>query len=280
MASLAVRWLCTAYLALSLFLQWLISWLLQMIFIGVSYPFISVDRRADICGHIFRFVSFIGMDLLNPFWGSTVTNSFPEVKPRADGKPKRVILMMNHLSNADPFVCIRSMLPRDGTWVAKDDLFRNPLGGWAMSNADDLRVVFADKSSGFETIKGTVGPMMLEAAKKVHRGRMLCIYPEGTRNPNPAGPLQPFRLGFFTLAIDNDVTIVPLALSGTEKTWPRDSNLLDNATCFFTFGEPVEASKFGSAQELADHVWKIINDLREKHPDRIALREQNGKKQQ
>lgn len=280
MAPYPVRLLCTLYLALSLIVQWVLTWLLQILFIAVSYPFTTKERRQDICGHIFRFISFVGMDVLNPFWKVTMNNKFPAIPPRADGGKPRLILMLNHLSDADPFVSIRTFLPRDGTWIAKGDLFSIPFGGWAMGNADDLKVVFRNKTSGFETVKGTVGPMMEAAAAKVRRGRMLCIFPEGTRNTHPEGDLEPFRLGFFKLAIDNDVTIVPLAVSGTEKMWPRGSSVMDKAEAFFTFGEPVEASKFDSAQQLADHVFKVISGMRERHPDRIAFHATQGKKSQ
>ncbi|EPY40720.1 1-acyl-sn-glycerol-3-phosphateacyltransferase-l ik eprotein [Angomonas deanei] len=261
-----LRVLCTIYLFISLLFQWLISWLLQTIYQIIAYPFTTKEQRQDICGHIFRFVSFIGMDLLNPFWRVHVLNKFPKTEN------KKVILMMNHLSGADPFVAIRSMLPRDGSWIAKDELFRVPLGGWSMANAGDLAVHFKSKKDGFQTVKGTVGPMMEEARTKLRRGRMLCVFPEGIRNKNPEGPLNPFRLGFFNLARDESAVIVPLAISGTEKLWPRGSPAMDSADAYFTFGEPVEAAQFESAEELSQHVFKVITDLRESHPDRVALR--------
>lgn len=149
------------------------------------------------------------MDILNPFWHVHVRNSFP------DPKSHKVILMMNHLSSADPFTSIRAFFPRDGSWVCKSGLFKIPFGGWGLANAGDLCVYFRHKSESFETIKGSVGPMMDDARAKLRRGRMLCIYPEGTRNRHPEGPLCPFRLGFFSLALEEGAVIVPLAVSGS-----------------------------------------------------------------
>ncbi|CAJ1011332.1 putative Acyltransferase [Leishmania naiffi] len=268
-----LRFLCTMYLILSLIVQWILVWVVQVLFIVVSFPFTTSEFRQDICGHIFRKVSFVGMDLLNPFWRIHVLNKFPNVTN------KKVIVMLNHLSGADPFVSIRSLLPRDGTWIAKGGLFRVPFGGWALYNSGDLAVHFRDKKTSFATVKGTVGPMMENARRRLRRGRMLCVFPEGIRNMNPEGPLNPFRLGFFSLAVDEGATIVPLALSGTEKLWPRGSALMDAADAYFSFGEPVDARNFKSAEELSQHIWNVMTELREKHPDRVELHARRTKAQ-
>ncbi|KAG5496256.1 hypothetical protein JKF63_02557 [Porcisia hertigi] len=269
----AFRLLCTVYLIASLIVQWILAWIVQVVFKIIFFSFTTAELRQDVCGHIFRMISFIGMDFLNPFWRIHVLNKFPEVKS------KKVIVMMNHLSDADPFVSIRSMLPRDGTWIAKAGLFRVPFGGWAMSNSGDLAVHFRDKKTSLATVKGTVGPMMESARERLRRGRMLCVFPEGTRSNTPDGPLNPFRLGFFSLALEEGATIVPLALSGTEKLWPRGSALMNAADAFFSFGAPLDASNFKSAEELSQHVWNVMTQLRESHPDRIELRAQLAKAQ-
>lgn len=261
-----VRLLCTLYIYSSLLVQWLVTWVAQVVAMAVAYPFTTRDSRQDMCGHIFRKVSFLGMDVLNPFWKIKVLNKFPECKN------KKILVMMNHLSGADPFTTIRAMLPHDGSWVAKAGLFRVPFGGWAMYNAGDLSVKFQNKKMGFATVKGSVGPLMENARGRLRRGRMLCIFPEGIRNRNPKGPLNPFRLGFFSLALEEGATIVPLAISGTEDLWMDDISILNPGTAYFSFGEAIDASKFSTAEELSQHVWNVITELRESHPDRIAYR--------
>ncbi|CCW70677.1 unnamed protein product [Phytomonas sp. Hart1] len=263
---LIVRLFGTIFLVSTLIIQWILAWFLQVIFIIITFPFISKNKRQDGCGHIFRFVSFVGADFLNPFWRIHILNKFPPTKH------DRVLLMMNHLSGSDPFLMIRSMLPRDGSWIAKSGLFKLPFGGWCMANAGDLSVKFKNKRAGFETIKGTVGVMMMEAAQKLRRGRMLCVFPEGTRNVHPEGSILPFRKGFFALAIQESAIIVPLAVSGTDRMWPVGSILINSADAYLSFGDPIEAKEFENADSLADHVWKVMNDLRESHPDQIAIR--------
>ncbi|KEG14846.1 1-acyl-sn-glycerol-3-phosphate acyltransferase [Trypanosoma grayi] len=264
-----IRLIVTTYFMILMIIHWIIAWILQVILMAVTYPFVSREVQQDWCGYIFHAANFFSADFLNPFWKHHILKPFPEVKD------KKLIVMMNHLSNADPFLLVRVLFPRDASWVAKDELFRVPFGGWCMGNADDLKVHFKNKKAGFDTIKGTVGVMMEEARKKLRRGRPIAIFPEGIRNKNPEGGLLPFRLGFFTLAVEEGATVVPVAISGTQDCWPRGSPLLDKADTYFSCGEPIDASMFKTAEDLRDYVWQRLTEIRESHPDR-----QGAKKQQ
>lgn len=225
------------------------------------------------CGWIFRSLSHFFVTIVNPFWHVHRINRLPKVNN------KKVIIMMNHLSNADPFIACGSLFPKDGSWVAKNSLFTVPIGGWTLYNSGDLSVVFKDKGNSFDVVKGTVKPMMEKARKKLRRGRMLCIFPEGTRNPRPERDFFPFRLGFFQLALEEDAVIIPLAISGSEFLWPARSLLAGSGDAYLSFAEPVEASKFSDAQQLADHVRMILKSQRETHPDRIAAANLAAKKE-
>ncbi|PWV18797.1 putative 1-acyl-sn-glycerol-3-phosphate acyltransferase [Trypanosoma cruzi] len=257
-----IRSIVTAYVILLLAVHWIIAWILQLILIFFTYPFMGREKRQDCCGFIFRFANFISTDVLNPFWRSQILKPFPNVNG------KKVLIMMNHLSAADPFLMVRVLLPLDAAWIVKSGLFRVPFGGWCLSNANDLKVCFKNKREGLETVKGTVGVMMEEARRKLCRGRPIAVFPEGLRSKNPEGGLLPFRLGFFKLAVEEGATIVPIAISGTDKCWPLGSVLMDSSTAYFSCGDPVDASTFRTAEELRDHVWQLITDLRESHPDR------------
>ncbi|KAH9578785.1 Phospholipid/glycerol acyltransferase [Trypanosoma melophagium] len=270
---LFVRLLVTTYVLLCLTFCWILAWILQVLLMLVTYPFKSRAWQQDCCGSIFRYLNFICTDAINPFWKVHVLRPMPEVR---SGK---LLVMMNHLSSADPFIMIRAFLPHDASWVAKSGLFRVPFGGWCLHNADDLRVYFKNKQAGFETIKGTVGVMMEVARAKLRRGRRLAVFPEGVRNRHPDGGLLPFRLGFFTLAVEEAAMVVPVAISGTEHCWPRGSPLMDSADCYISCGDPIDAGNFETAEQLRDHVWAAITELREKHPDRQRLQGQQGKKE-
>lgn len=307
------RLLCSCYVFPALVVDFCVVWLLQVLYLVLSFPFVSAEQRSDTCGRIFRYISYLLIDRFNPFWHIHLLNEFPRGLHReADTPTKKIILMMNHTSSADPFLAIRAFLPRDGTWIAKAALFLVPIGGWSMANSDDLPVYFVDKHkhrhkqkmgavpaaeatkpsspaartpeaadneeitatfvNSFALVPGTVGPMMERARAKLRRGRMLCVFPEGTRSEHANRPyyLEPFRQGFFDLAVEEGATIVPMAISGTHRAWPRGSILMQPAHCYLSYGNVIEASKFSSAVELAAAVRSELLRVRETHPDRLG----------
>lgn len=257
-----LRVFATVYIFLMIFLSWVVAWTLQTITKLLVYPFTTLDQRQDICAHIFRKCSFLFADVLNPFWKSAVLSPFPALKPNT-----KFLVVMNHLSNADPWFAVRPILPYDCKWICKGSLFSVPFGGWGLANNGDLAIQFTAEKDGWGTKKGSVSAMMDRCKQLLGRAQPIAVFPEGVRNPKPEGPLGEFKLGFFTLAVEQGLTIVPLALSGSDKAWPRGDWKFDAATCYFSFGEPIEAVGC-TAEELRDKVWKVITDLREAHPDR------------
>lgn len=252
----------TCYVFLMILCSWIVAWTLQTVFIVLSYPFSSVEFRQDVCGHIFRRVSFLFVDLLNPFWRVNILRPFPNVERNA-----KLIVMLNHLSNADPWIAIRAILPRDCKWICKGSLFRVPFGGWGLANNGDLAVHFTADKDGWGTKKGSVGKMMEQCKALLDRRQPIAVFPEGVRNPNPAGPVGEFKLGFFTLAAAEGATIVPIAMSGGESAWPRGDWKFGLCTTYISCGDPVEAKGL-TAEELRDKVYASISSMRETHPDR------------
>eukprot|EP00744_Colponema_vietnamica_P012535 GILI01017592.1.p1 GENE.GILI01017592.1~~GILI01017592.1.p1 ORF type:complete len:266 (+),score=8.33 GILI01017592.1:40-798(+) len=247
-------------------LGWIVAWLLQVIVIIFSFPFTNQEQRLDICGHIFRRISYISTVFLNPMWSITILRKMP-VLP----KDAKKIVVMNHLSNADPWICSGSLLPSDYAWVCKGSLFKIPFGGWAIANSGDLKIEFTKEKGGWGVKKGSVAKLMEKSKRCLLRGRGLAVYPEGTRNPDPDGPTREFKLGYFTLAIEMGATIVPTAVSGTQRMWPKSEPLFDSSRAFISFGDPISA--VGETPEsLRDKTYAVIVEMRSQHPDEKAKR--------
>jgi 1-acyl-sn-glycerol-3-phosphate acyltransferase len=70
-------------------------------------------------------------------------------------------------------------------------------------------------------------------------GKILNLYPEGQRSFN--GSLQEFKHGAAILATELDVPIVPVALDGFYRVWPRKSRRIHLARVRIRFGEPILA---------------------------------------
>jgi glycerol-3-phosphate dehydrogenase (NAD(P)+) len=117
-----------------------------------------------------------------------------------------LIVAANHRSFLDPFV-IGASLPwsRPMNYVAKQELFRNPLQAW-----------FLSRLGAFPIRRGESDLESMETARLiVERGGTVCIFPEGTRHRR--GTLGNPKRGVGRLALQTGAPIVPVAVIGTEK---------------------------------------------------------------
>src|SRR3712207_1480086 len=115
-----------------------------------------------------------------------------------------LLLAANHRSFLDPFV-LGTMVKRPVYYVAKKELFANPLQGW-----------FLNALGAFPVDRGASDKEMLETARQIlARGDAVLIFPEGTR-VRPGGLGTPKR-GIGRLALETGAPVVPLAVLGTEN---------------------------------------------------------------
>ena len=202
-------------LGVQLLISWIVIYIIQNIVIAAMYFFSTRYQREKVNGYVFRFVSWLFMVGLNPFWGLKLLKPMPKIP-----QGQNFMVMINHLSNADPWLAIRPIWPYDCKWIAKGALFKVPIGGWGLANAGDIAIKFTKEKGGWGTEKGSVGKMMSDCDALLRKAQPIAIFPEGVRNPKPEGPIGPFKDGFFDLAIKTGSWIVPMALSGSEKCWP------------------------------------------------------------
>lgn len=260
----ALRAVLTIVLLLLMFLSWVVALLLQYAAIALMYPFSTKEQRQDVCGYIFRFMNFLVLDLLNPMWSNKNLRPLDRSKlPK--GRP--IIFMMNHLSNSDPWTCIRLLWPYDCKWICKGSLFSVPVGGWCLTNNGDLAVRFTKEKGGWGTEKGSVKALMDDAAQLLRRGQPIAVFPEGVRNKDGNGLMGEFKVGFFDLAIKEGAIIVPVAISGTHNMWPKGSWMFGFAKGYGTVCDYIE-TKGLTTEQLVEKTRKAIDAARNSHPDR------------
>lgn len=154
-----------------------------------------------------RVCRFLTKMIIKVFWGYSATGG--ELVPR-EGP---VILAPNHTSFLDP-PAGSCAVGRPVHYLAGAKLFQNPVFGWLLGKWGAVPVDLgrsADRA-GYEA-----------ALRLLQRGNVVCIYPEGTRSTD--GKLLELKTGVARLAMATGAAIVPVAIRGAHRAWPRTRKL-------------------------------------------------------
>lgn len=152
-----------------------------------------------------------------------------DIKMRVPLDPGRpYIFMPNHASMVDIWAVLIA-IPASFRFMAKKQLSRIPLFGWAMSAG---RFIFIDRQNGLAARRS-----MDEAARRIRAGQSVVIFPEGTRTRD--GRLLPFKKGGFHLAVNSGAAIVPVAIRGSRDVMPRGAALIRAGAVSVEVGEPI-----------------------------------------
>jgi 1-acyl-sn-glycerol-3-phosphate acyltransferase len=137
----------------------------------------------------------------------------------------------NHSSNIEPpavFFALRSLFPKVSV-LYKAELRRVPILVWVFDAAGFVPLERANKGQSL--------PAVNKAAKALTGGRSFIIFPEGTRSKT--GELLPFKKGGFVMAVQAQVPVVPVSVSGARDAMRRGGILIYPATVRVEFGPPV-----------------------------------------
>jgi 1-acyl-sn-glycerol-3-phosphate acyltransferase len=161
------------------------------------------------------------------------------------------IIASNHRSFLDPFV-IGTMSVRPIYYVAKSELFRNPVLAWFLSALGAFPV---ERGAGDRDAIRT-------ACELLARGEPVLIFPEGTRTR--PGPLGHPRRGVGRLALESGAPVIPLAIHGTDDI--RNGVLLRPRRIRVMAGEPLrfvrdESSSPEQAGAVTAEVWQAVSVL-------------------
>lgn len=123
------------------------------------------------------------------------------------------ILVVNHASNLDTMVMYVALGSWDLAFVAKAEIFRNPLVGGVARAVGWFGV---ERHSPLSMKR-----FHEDVKKRAQTGWIpqLVIFPEGTRTRD--GKLLPLQLGTFVLAAQLRSPIVPIVIRGTYRLHPR-----------------------------------------------------------
>lgn len=179
------------------------------------------------------------------------------------------VLASNHVSFIDS-IFLPLAAPRQVFFLAKSDYFTTPgLKGrimkWFFTGVGQLPM---DRAGGPASTAS-----LQRAIDALKEGKLVGIYPEGTRSPDAR--LYRAKVGVARLAIAAGVPIVPVAQFGNEEVQAPGSNRLRLKNTAgqpihikTVVGEPIDTSKYlgreddwAAARELADIVMQRISEM-------------------
>jgi len=140
-----------------------------------------------------------------------------------------VVFCANHQSNIDPPVLFQALHPRLRV-LYKAELSKLPLLGRAMQVGGFVPVERRNREQSFASIA--------RGAESLRAGHSFLIFPEGTRSRSDA--LLPFKKGGFIMAIQAQVPIVPVAVTGGRAAMRKGSPVVRPVTIQVRIGPAVE----------------------------------------
>jgi long-chain acyl-CoA synthetase len=161
------------------------------------------------------------------------------------------IISSNHQSYLDPLI-LASVLPPEVFHkvfaVGTSEIFGE---GFMLRLARSLRVVVVDPDANLI-------PAMRAGAFGLRQGRPLILYPEGERSID--GTPRIFKKGAAILSIHMQVPIVPVAIEGFYKAWPRNKPFQGFTPLKMVFGNPILPPPESETSEAAYE--KLTADLK------------------
>ncbi len=141
-----------------------------------------------------------------------------------------VIYVCNHLANLDPPI-VASVLPRRALFLAKRELFNNPLFTFLLKGWGAFPVNrYSADARALRWVRA-----MLEL------GRAVVMFPEGTRSRHREG-LKRGRVGTALVAAQTGATLIPIGIHGTDNLQNILKVLMPIAEIRISVGEPFKVS--------------------------------------
>lgn len=168
-------------------------------------------------------------------------------------KDEVFIFFANHTSWIDIAV-VNLVVKRDLHFIAKSELKKKTFVGGAIKGMD---MIFIDRGNRIEAIKS-----LDLAVKRIQGGKNIIAFPEGTRSRD--GEMKKaFKKGIFHMAIQAQVSLVPIAISGAYDLAPTGFKMRPG-TVDVAIGDPIPTRNLTSddLKSLMENAWKDMNGLK------------------
>ncbi len=191
-----------------------------------------------------------GLSILKASRIHVTVKGFSNIDPE-----KPYIFMPNHMSNFDIPVLL-AHLKVQFRWLAKAELFRIPLFGYAMKRVGYISIDRSNRKSAFQSLS--------MAADTIRNGRSVLIFPEGTRSRDQS--VKAFKKGGFVLAVEAGVPIVPVVIHGTWRIMSKNKLMIRPGNVTVEIMPPIDTKDYSrkTKDDLVEKVRTVIVENFEK----------------
>lgn len=165
------------------------------------------------------------------------------MRPRVEGLehvPSKgaAILAGNHIAVVDSFIMPLMVPRRKVTFLAKAEYFTAPGVKGFLS-----KVFFSGAGQvPIDRTGGAAHAALITGKRILGEGKLLGIYPEGTRSPD--GRLYRGKTGVARMAIESGVPVIPVVVVDTDKVNPIGSKMWRPHRVTIRFGAPLDFSRY------------------------------------
>ena len=153
-------------------------------------------------------------------------------------KSGAAIVVCNHVSFVDS-VFLPLVMPRQMSFLAKSDYFT----GKGIKGFFVRTFMIAAGQLPIDRTGGKASEASLNTGLRViSEGRLLGIYPEGTRSPD--GRMYRGRTGVARMVLEAQVPVIPTAVVGTKEVMPLGAKMPKVKRVGVIVGKPLDFSRF------------------------------------
>ncbi len=165
------------------------------------------------------------------------------------------ILASNHLSYLD-WIFLPLMVPRKISFLAKSDYFtekgiKGAFKKWFFSGTGQVPI---------ERTGGSASMAALETGKKIlAEGRLLGVYPEGTRSPD--GRLFRGKTGVARMALEAGVPVIPIVMVGLFEVAPPGRVLPKIKRVGVRIGQPLDFARYEGMHDSPQVLRSVTDEI-------------------
>ncbi len=179
------------------------------------------------------------------------------------GKPdtSAKMILVNHQSLLD-ITSLEAIYPKDLCWVAKKEIRDIPLFGHIL---EAPKMIIIDRNDRRSLVK-----LVKEAKKRVNEGRVIAIFPEGTRGKGIK--LSKFQNGAKFLAEKLDLKVQPVVVLNTREIFDSQNFKAKRGTVTINFLDSIDPKSDASWYEKVKENMQAILDKYNANKEKEALK--------